>query len=1019
MKIIFYITLLCFSVTTYAQPYQMPIYSATSLQPPQPGSDISKSYDGNTSTVYHSNWYQVGIPDQVTYYFTTQVNTINKIVYTPRVTGANGIWTKVTVSYSTQNDPSTFIVIASNLVWQGNNQNKEILISPAIQNPYAIKFDVTEANGNFSSCAEMGFFSNDTINSVANGVDCTIPTTPLAVNGGNDIKATILSAGSSASSFQSGENIDKSFDNNLSSLYHSSYNNTVFPVTLTYRLSGTTPIDYLKYIPRSDGGANGNFGNVVISFNTVTNSTFQNLTTFNFNQNGLPTIVTFPNQITPLNIRISVQDGSSNFASCAEMEFYTAGATSSSTPYNNIFSNTLYSTLYPNITQSNIDTISNSFYKNLAQCLFDGTYHLNYRVQSYEVYPTLSSVRQTLKIGTYDNFENATGIVFNAGEKVALFARNIPPTATVYLAVKDFQTGFDGAVSYFALQNGLNVFQLTNGGMAYIPYFDNDTSLNDVEINIVSGKVNGYFDAELSSNSEWPDLLLNTSYPYIDLRGNYVHLVYEKSSLRNGSPFDGKHLIAKYDTIVQHERMLMGLFKYNKSPKNRMLTYNEHGDGYYAGGLGVHLDLDWGPEALTNPYQLGIWGIAHEYGHINQIRPDLMWIGTTEVSTNIYSVWVDYHMNLGNNPYTRLEEESLSAASGVDELSGGRINGAIYNTVVSQKHLQDTTDSDVFEILVPFWQLELYYQLAGACRNAPILSFDYPTNYTGIDYAHWFGKVAEISRNTNSAGLSNGELLLNFVKNTCYAVEEDLTDFFLKTGFLKPIDVFIDDYGIGRLTVTQQQIDQTIAYIQSHGYPQPLSPVIQYASAHSIEMFKNQQPLSGTAGVGVTLNGNYLTVQHNAWQNSVAYETFDANHELIFVSISGTGDVNNQTTKIYYPANAHAVYAVGFDGTRLLVYPDSLVSVNEILDPLSISVNPNPISDGTAIHIDMINREDQYTAQLTGVDGKIYFVSIGTIETLENRLSQQFSELPSGFYILSLNNKKDPISRTKILKQKQ
>lgn len=104
---------------------------------------------------------------------------------------------------------------------------------------------------------------------------------------------------------------------------------------------------------------------------------------------------------------------------------------------------------------------------------------------------------------------------------------------------------------------------------------------------------------------------------------------------------------------------------------------------------------------------------------------------------------------------------------------------------------------------------------------------------------------------------------------------------------------------------------------------------------------------------------------------------------------------------------------------RLLVYPDSLVSVNEILNPISVSVYPNPVGEGTAIHIDMKNREDQYTAQLTGIDGKIYFVSSGPIETLENRLSQQFSELPSGFYILSLDNKKDPISRTKILKQNQ
>src|SRR6185295_7243386 len=151
-------------------------------------------------------------------------------------------------------------------------------------------------------------------------------------------------------------NINGSFDNNLKTLYHSSYSNTAFPVLLNYRLSGTTPIDYLKYIPRSDGSTNGNFGNVIISYNTSGNSTFQNLMTVDFQQSGLPVAVQFPSRITPLNIRLSVGDGSGNFASCAEMEFYTSATSGTTNPYMTIFANTLYSALLPGITQANIDT---------------------------------------------------------------------------------------------------------------------------------------------------------------------------------------------------------------------------------------------------------------------------------------------------------------------------------------------------------------------------------------------------------------------------------------------------------------------------------------------------------------------------------------------------------------------------------------------------------------------------------------------------------------------------------------
>jgi len=1001
-KAITLLTLLS-GLTVSAQTIEVPIYAVTSLQPAQSGTPISNTMDGDNSTIYHSQWGQNGIPDVVQYYFTSQIESIGRIVYTPRQSGTNGVWTTVNVLYSTQSNPTNFILIEGNLVWQSNNQDKEIILPAAIQNPYCVKFEVNQATGNFSSCAEMRFYSDTQFTMGDDGIDCTIPTGTLSVNGANDVMATISASGSVANQYQPGEDIWASFDGDPNTLYHSPWGaNTVFPVTLNYRLSGTTPIDYLKYIPRSSG-YNGNFGNVTISYNTTGNATYQNLMSYDFEESGTPVIVNFPSQITPLNIMLTVTSGYGNYASCAEMEFYTAGNSSTSTPYLNVFSNNLYSGLLPNITQAHIDTIASPFYQALAQCIFDETYVDQYRVQAYEVYPKLSSINTNLKVGTYDNFENATGIVFENGEKAALFARNIPSSTTIYLTVKDFEAGFGGTVSHYPLHNGLNVFDLTNGGMAYITYFSNNSSLNDAEINIVSGKINGYFDREISSNSEWPDLLTKTTYPYIDIRGKYAHLVYQRESLRGGSPFDALELIGQYDTIIQHERMLMGWYKYNISPKNRQLTYNEHGGGYYAGGLGVHLDLDWGPEALTDPEQLSIWGIAHEYGHINQIRPDLKWIGTTEVTNNIYTAWADYNMNHDDAPYSRLEAEVDQPAPGINSIEGGRINGAIFNTVVNGEALQGNVSSDVFKILVPFWQLQVYYQLAGASRNAPVLSFDYPSTYTGIDYAHWYGIVSEISRNTNSDGLTNGELLLNFVKNTCDAVEEDLTVFFEKTGFLKPIDREIDDYGIGQLTITQQQIDDTKAYIASKGYQQPVSPNIYYASAHSADMFKNQLPLSGVTGVGVTLNGDYLTTVHSEWHNAVAYETYDANYELIYVSISGTGDHSNQTTQIYYPANAHAVYAVGYDGQRILVYPASVLSLENNKLP-ELKVYPNPVGKGNTIQLELENATGDYAAEIVSLDGRSVFVSNGSIDNIETAINKNMNKIQSGTYILNLGN---------------
>lgn len=851
------------------------------------------------------------------------------------------------------------------------------------------------------------FYDNDT--------DCVVNTSELESNGANDSKATILINGSSASSWQAGENIEKSFDGNLNTLYHSNWSYTQFPVTLNYRFDGDTEIDYLKYIPRADGGANGFFGNVSISYNTAANPEFILLTDHDFEQNGVPEVVQFSETITPLNIKIVVYDGYGDFASCAEMEFYKSGSISNPLPPAGIFTDGLCAELMPGVTQNQINAITSPFYKSLAQCLFDETYDLKFRVQEYEVYQPLSQVHNELKIGGYSSYENPTGIVFNSGDKIALFVQNISNNTAVYLKIKDFANGYDGAETFYLLNNGLNVFEINNSGLGYISYFNSNLSLGDVKINIVSGKVNGYFHYQNSTNEDWAELLTKNTYPKLDIVGKYAHLVYDRDALLSVNPDRGKELIEKYDLINQHERLLMGLYKYNRSPKNRITALGEYGGGYYAGGSGIHLDWTWGIASMADPEGLDLWGIPHEFGHENQIWPDLNWIGTTEVTNNVYSIWVYYQMNPEGLKYTRLESASSSPGQGMPPTVGGTINGAINSTYVNNNPLQQTQNYDVFKVLVPFWQLELYYQLAGASRNAPELSFDYPGDYTGIDYARWYGTVAEMSRNTDSSNLTNGQLVMNFVKNSCDAVQEDLTGFFSDTGFLKPINVDIDDYGIGHLEITQQMIDETIAYVQNKNYQQPVSPVIRYISAHSVNSFKNQQPVQGETGVGVVKTGSQLKIQNNDWQNAVAFEVYDANGQLMQVAIVGTGDISLNTTKIYYPSGADKVFAVGFDGQKILVYPDDMAT-NEI-SVSEIKVYPNPIAKGEKLNLKSEVENQFYSVSLYTMNGEILTEFNGSLKQIEDKLNRRISGLAPGIYILNLKDGNGKTSRIKLIRK--
>ena len=79
----------------------------------------------------------------------------------------------------------------------------------------------------------------------------------------SDIKHEIQSA--TASSEQGGEGIEKSYDNNPSTIYHSAWSGTTMPVTLTYTIKEPSHVDYALYTTRPSG-SNGNFGEVRVLY---------------------------------------------------------------------------------------------------------------------------------------------------------------------------------------------------------------------------------------------------------------------------------------------------------------------------------------------------------------------------------------------------------------------------------------------------------------------------------------------------------------------------------------------------------------------------------------------------------------------------------------------------------------------------------------------------------------------------------------------------------------------------------
>lgn len=133
------------------------------------------------------------------------------------------------------------------------------------------------------------------------------------------------------------------------------------------------------------------------------------------------------------------------------------------------------------------------------------------------------------------------------------------------------------------------------------------------------------------------------------------------------------------------------------------------------------------------------------------------------------------------------------------------------------------------------------------------------------------------------------------------------------------------------------------------------------------------------------------------------------------VAIVGTGDISLATTRIYYPSDAKKVYAVGFDGQKILVYPDNL-STAEISN-LSIKIYPNPLEKGNWLHIETQNEFEIYSVGLYVSDAKVLMEFSGNQKEIENRINQKLNELKPGVYFLNLRNSKSEVNRIKLIRK--
>ncbi len=703
------------------------------------------------------------------------------------------------------------------------------------------------------------------------------PSTENAIN--DDIKLAVASA--EASSFQSGSELVKSVDNDKSTIYHSNWSNTAanyFPITLTYNLKEASDLDYLIYYPRTSG-SNGHFKEVEIQVKKYGQNMFEKLMDYDFKGSSSATRIGFDQSIRGVaSVRFIVKSGvgdGQGFAACAEMEFYRKNPDNFDPAV--LFTDESCSELKAGITEADIEAVSNPFFKNIAYYMLRGSYPREFRIQQYKAYPDPNTLAASNKTNPYSLLDNPTGISVAAYDTLIVCVgetHNQSLSLKVQNLNKAGGDGYSDGSSSYPLVKGINKIVPANRGLIYVMYHTKQyASVQPVTIHFASGKVNGYFDVKKHTAGQWSTLLNNAVDDYFDVLGEYAHLTFPVYQFKNNTP-DGKTLIDVYDDIARLEQEFMGLAKYDRMNPNRMYLHVIYTSYMYATNNRTAYNNTTLGE-LTNASKVrgsSIWGPAHEIGHVNQTRPGLKWHGMTEVSNNIYSLFVQ--TSFGNT--SRLQGEDMSG-----EGYTNRYEKAMSSMIA--KKLAHARESDVFCKLVPFWQLQLYM-----------------SNVLGkTDFYKDVHEAVRTTTNQSTDGLSQ----LEFTKICCNVAKLDLTDFFLKWGLLSAVDYTFDDYGERRFLITESQAQQTIDAIKAMNYPKP-SHALEYITDLSVATFKT----NGAIQKG-SVSKTGLQLSFTNWKNVVAFEVYN-NSELVFISPASSFTSKSPFTQ---------VYAVAANGTKVKV----------------------------------------------------------------------------------------------------
>lgn len=653
-----------------------------------------------------------------------------------------------------------------------------------------------------------------------------VPVSQAASQGDADILIEVETATATSEEVEEEERgIKNTYDGNSDTYFNSKFGEiSQWPFNIEYTLESGHILDYIIYHPRSDGGTRwGAFNKFEI---WVASEIFddrgyvEGMTDYvkvgEFERGDNNYSITTLKFNTPIEnakkVRFDIYTSHNNRVSCQEMEFYEINQ--NKYDYSKVFADDVCSVLNAGVTESDIRKIPDKVIRDMATALLNNAYNTEFRVGSFRPYQDPVIMAGVNKTEKYSRRDNPTGIYVDEGDELLVFVGNTYEQ-NVTLALQELSES-NNTIKFYPVYEGVNNIKFDRKGMLYVEIFTEEdiplileteaekakVAAKTINIHFIYGKVNGYFDVAKHTQADFERMIEKAPYREFDALGVRSHLTWPVSDFIRFKT-DIKASLDNLDHLVYLEQEFMGLEKYGKMFKNRMyfhinyISANPHASAYRTAYTSSYADRFCSPANFKNV----TWGPAHEVGHINQTRPGLRWTGTTEITNNIHSLYIQTSFGAscklmdvknGKNFYQRATELIID----------GQLPHIINNS----------SEGEQFEMrLVPFWQLKLYL-----------------VDAKGQDFYRDLYEHYRTTPNLDTSVTTDGILQLDFVRQVCRLSGFNFIDFFTKWGFLRPVDLTLDDYGTKHFTVTQKQIDDLIDEINAAGYAMP------HANVHEI-----------------------------------------------------------------------------------------------------------------------------------------------------------------------------------------